>query len=122
MDVDVYGVKPLKKKHYEIIAGIVQAGGRSIIVWGMSFCHSVGSLLIVEGTVDQYKYASVLSNHVYPYTRIVLPQDDDIYQQNNMKGHTVNSSCGVRSASGSDSQDTGVGIAQHTSEHVQKPN
>ncbi|GFS85606.1 transposable element Tcb1 transposase [Trichonephila clavipes] len=36
------------------IAGTVQARGRSIMVWGMFSWHSLGSLIIVEGTIDQY--------------------------------------------------------------------
>ncbi|GFT26790.1 transposable element Tcb1 transposase [Trichonephila clavipes] len=37
------------------IAGTVQAGGGSTMVWGMFSWHSLGSLIIVEGTMDQYK-------------------------------------------------------------------
>ncbi|GFY10843.1 transposable element Tcb1 transposase [Trichonephila clavipes] len=59
---------------------------RSIMVWGMFSWHS---LIIVEGTMDQYKYASVLADHVHPYMRIVFPQDDGIFQQDNARCHTA---------------------------------
>ena len=59
------------------------------MVWGMFSWHSLGSLIIVEGTMDQYKYASVLADHVHPYMRIVFPQDDGIYQQDNARCHTA---------------------------------
>ncbi|GFU46110.1 transposable element Tcb1 transposase [Trichonephila clavipes] len=39
--------------------------------------------------MDQYKYASVLADHVHPYMRIVLPQDDGIFQQDNARCHTA---------------------------------
>ena len=41
--------------------------------------------------MNQYKYASVLADHVHPYMRIVFPQDDGIYQQDNVKCHTTGS-------------------------------
>ncbi|GFU11877.1 transposable element Tcb1 transposase [Trichonephila clavipes] len=51
--------------------------------------HSLGSLIIVEGTMDQYKYASVLADHVHPYMCIVFLQDDGIFQQDNVRCHTA---------------------------------
>ncbi|KFM66230.1 Transposable element Tcb1 transposase, partial [Stegodyphus mimosarum] len=78
-----------ERNHPATIAGTVQAGGGSIMVWGMFSWHSLGSLIIVEGTMDQYKYASVLEDHVHPYMRIVFPQDDGIFQQDNARCHTA---------------------------------
>ncbi|GFW56059.1 transposable element Tcb1 transposase [Trichonephila clavipes] len=78
-----------ERNHPTTIAGTVQAGGGSILVWGMFFRHSLGSLIIVKGTMDQYKYASVLADPVHPYMRIVFPQDDDIFQQDNARYHTA---------------------------------
>ncbi|GFU66833.1 transposable element Tcb1 transposase [Trichonephila clavipes] len=67
-----------ERNHPATIAGTVQAKGGSIMVWGMFPWHSLGSVIIVEGTIDQYKYASVLADHVHLYIRIVFPQDDGI--------------------------------------------
>ncbi|KFM65613.1 Transposable element Tcb1 transposase, partial [Stegodyphus mimosarum] len=78
-----------ERNHPATIAGTVQAGGGSIMVWGMFSWHSLGSLIIVEGTMDQYKYASVLADHVHPYMRIVFPRDDGIFQQDNARCHTA---------------------------------
>ncbi|GFY12056.1 transposable element Tcb1 transposase [Trichonephila clavipes] len=61
------------------------------MVWGMFSRHYLGSLIIVEGTMDQYKYTSVLTDHVLPYMCIVFPQDDGIYQQGNAKCYTAGS-------------------------------
>ncbi|GFT21293.1 transposable element Tcb1 transposase [Trichonephila clavipes] len=61
-----------ERNHPATIAGTVQAGGGSIMVWGMFSWHSLDSLIIVEGKMDQYKYASVLADHVHPYMRIVF--------------------------------------------------
>ncbi|GFX81749.1 transposable element Tcb1 transposase [Trichonephila clavipes] len=60
------------------------------MVWGM-FPWDSGSLIIVEGTMDQYKCASVFADHVHPYMRIVFPHDDRFHQQDNVKCHTTDS-------------------------------
>ncbi|GFY12195.1 hypothetical protein TNCV_4934841 [Trichonephila clavipes] len=67
MDVSVYGVKPLKaantlqplQERFRLDAGAFWS-------WGKFSWHSMGSLIIVEGTMDKYKYASVLADHIYP--------------------------------------------------------
>ncbi len=61
------------------------------MVWGMFSWHSLGALIVVEGTMDQHKYVSVLADHVYPYLRIVLHQGAGINQQDNARRHTVRS-------------------------------
>ena len=63
-----------ESKHPATIAGRVQAGGGSILVWGMFSWYSLGALRIVEGTMDQHKYASILADHVHPYMRHVIPR------------------------------------------------
>ncbi|GFT24033.1 transposable element Tcb1 transposase [Trichonephila clavipes] len=88
MDVDIRR-ETSERNHPATIAGTVQAGGGSIMVWGMFSWHSLGSLIIVEGTMDQYKHASVLADHVHPYMCIVFPQDDGIFQQDNARCHTA---------------------------------
>ncbi|GFW43676.1 transposable element Tcb1 transposase [Trichonephila clavipes] len=82
-----------ESKHPATIAGMVQAESRSIYGQGMVSWHSLGSLIIVEGTMDHYKFTSVLVDHVHPYMCIVSPKDDGIYQQDNAKCHTAGSVC-----------------------------
>ncbi len=80
-----------ENKHPVTIARRVQGGGGSILVRGMFSWHSLGVLIVVEGTMDQHKYVFVLADHVYPYMRIVLHQGAGIYQQDNARRHTVRS-------------------------------
>ncbi|GFU26174.1 transposable element Tcb1 transposase [Trichonephila clavipes] len=75
----------MKTQHPAATAGTVQGEGRSIVVWGMFSWHSLSSLIIEEGTMDQYKCASAIADHVHPYMCIVSPQDDGIYQQDSAK-------------------------------------
>ncbi|GFU85506.1 transposable element Tcb1 transposase [Trichonephila clavipes] len=56
---------------------------------GMLSWHSLGSLIIVEGTIDQYKYASVLADHVPFLHAHCFTQDDGIFQQDNARCHTA---------------------------------
>ncbi|GFY60890.1 hypothetical protein TNIN_9081 [Trichonephila inaurata madagascariensis] len=51
-----------------------------IMVKRMQLWHSLGSFIIVKGTMDQCKCASVLEDHVHPYVHIVFSQNDVIYQ------------------------------------------
>ncbi len=45
------------------------------MIWGMFSWHSLGALIVVEGTMDQHKYVSALADHAQPYMRIVFPQE-----------------------------------------------
>ncbi|GFU43180.1 hypothetical protein TNCV_3775521 [Trichonephila clavipes] len=51
----VFGVYGMK--HPETIAERVQAGGGSIMVLRLLSWHSLGSIVIVEGMMDQYNTA-----------------------------------------------------------------
>ncbi len=59
------------------------------MVWGMFSWHSLGALIVVEATIDQHKYVSVLADHVH--LRIVFPQGDGIYQHDNATCYTARS-------------------------------
>ncbi|GFS32222.1 meiosis-specific coiled-coil domain-containing protein MEIOC [Trichonephila inaurata madagascariensis] len=63
MDIYMYGVKHLK--HPSTIACRIQAEGGNIMVRGMFSWHSLGALIIGEGTLDHQRYTSVLVEHVY---------------------------------------------------------
>ncbi|GFV22439.1 transposable element Tcb1 transposase, partial [Trichonephila clavipes] len=79
-----------ERSHPATIAGTVQAGGGSIMVWGMFSWHSLeytGSLW--KARWINTSSASVLADHVHPYMRIVFPQDDGIFQQDNARCHTA---------------------------------
>lgn len=69
-----------ESKHTSTIAGRIQAGEENIMVWGKLSWYSLDGLIIVEGTENQYKYASAFADHVHPYMRIDFPQNDGIHQ------------------------------------------
>ncbi|GFY63549.1 hypothetical protein TNIN_69261 [Trichonephila inaurata madagascariensis] len=80
MDVGVYGVKPLQANTLQPLPK------RSRLETGA--LNSLGNVSLTLSRLthhwgrhdDQYKYASILTDHVHPYMCIVFPQDDGIYQ------------------------------------------
>ncbi|GFT15967.1 transposable element Tcb1 transposase [Trichonephila clavipes] len=50
-----------ERKHPATIVGTVQAGVPEMFTW-----YSLFSLIIVEGTMDQYKFTYFLADHVHP--------------------------------------------------------
>lgn len=80
-------------KHPSFIARRIQVREREHYgLWNISW-YSLGTLIIVEGTMDQHKYTSVFVYHVHPYKWIIFPQYYGIYQQDNSKCHTSISLC-----------------------------
>lgn len=58
------------------------------MVYGMFLLYSLSILIIVEGTMDQLNYASVLAHHVHPYMRIAFRPIYGINQYNNARYHS----------------------------------
>ncbi|GFU69908.1 transposable element Tcb1 transposase [Trichonephila clavipes] len=77
-----------ESKHPATVAGMVYAG--EFLVWGIFSFHSLRSLIIVEATMDQYKYASDLLDHVHLNMVIVFPQNG-VFEQDNVKCNTAGS-------------------------------
>ena len=46
---------------------IVQAGGASVMVWGVCSWHALGPLIRLETTVTGARYVSILSDHLHPF-------------------------------------------------------
>lgn len=62
-----------------------QAGGKSIIVWGMCSWYFLDERFIVKGVMDQHKYYVA---YIHSYMWIAFPYSNDTYQQENAKNHT----------------------------------
>ena len=45
----------------------------------------------VEDTINKHMYASIFSDRVGLYIQIVFPEDDDIYQKNDVRYYTARS-------------------------------
>ncbi|GFX09527.1 hypothetical protein TNCV_2028931 [Trichonephila clavipes] len=80
MDFGVYDVKPLKVNTLQPLPKWTRLEEGAFCSRG---CIPFGSLIIVDGMMNQCKYASVLADHAHPYMRIVFQQNDGLYQQDN---------------------------------------
>ena len=68
----------------------VQGGGGSVMVWGCISWEGVGPLVLVEGTLDQYRYVNLLSKHLVPYLKEIDEQHPGvIFQSDNAPCHTA---------------------------------
>ena len=68
----------------------VQGGGGSVMVWGCISWEGVGPLVLVEGTLNQYRYVNILSKHAVPYLKEINEQHPGaILQDDNATCHTA---------------------------------
>ena len=59
----------------------VQGGGGSVMMWGCISWEGVGPLVLVEGTLDQYRYVNLLSKHLVPYLKEIDEQHPGVIFQ-----------------------------------------
>lgn len=72
LNQDRYMLAHTAQKSESKHSSTIQAGKRNIMAWGNAFAVSLVALIIVKDTMDQHKYASVLSNDIRTPTWIVL--------------------------------------------------
>jgi DDE superfamily endonuclease len=66
----------------------VKGGGGSVMVWGCISWWGVGPLVLIEDTLNQDSYVSLLSKHLVPYLRQVDEQCPGvIFQEDNAPCH-----------------------------------
>ncbi len=58
----------------------------SLMVWG---AYGMGSLHVLEGTMNAERYIKVLEQHILPSRRRLFQGRPCVFQQNNAKPHTV---------------------------------
>ncbi|GFV68805.1 transposable element Tcb2 transposase [Trichonephila clavipes] len=63
--------------------GTVQAGGGSVMVWGMCSWGDMEPLLCLDATLTGDRYASILSDHLHTFMSIVPSDGLGEFQQDN---------------------------------------
>ncbi len=61
----------------------------SLMVWGYISAYSMGSLHVLEGTVNAERYIKVLEQHMLPSRRHLFQGRPCVFQQDNAKPHTA---------------------------------
>ena len=68
----------------------VKFGGGSVMVWGCFSWWGVGPLVVIEGTLDQDRYVSLMSEHLLPYLKEVDKKCHGvIFQDDNAPCHVA---------------------------------
>jgi transposase len=65
----------------------VKHGGGYVMTWGCISSKGVGMLEFIDGTMDKYKYCSILAKHL-PQSAAKMGLDSFIFQQDNDPKHT----------------------------------
>ena len=68
--------------------GTVQAGGGSVMVWGVCSWRDMGPLIRLDTTLTGDRYVSILSDHLHPFMSIVHSDGLGQFQQDNATPHT----------------------------------
>ena len=67
--------------------GTVQAGGGSILVWGVFTWHELGPLVHLNTSLTGDRYVTLLGDHLQPFMDFMYPHNDGIFQQDNAPCH-----------------------------------
>lgn len=68
--------------------GTVQAGGGSVMVWGVCSWRDMGPLIRLDTTLTGVGYVSILSDHLHPFMSSVHSDGLGQFQQDNATPHT----------------------------------
>ncbi len=61
----------------------------SLMVWGCISAYGMGSLHVLEGTMNAERYIKVLEQHMLPSRRLLFQGRPWVFQQDNVKPHTA---------------------------------
>ncbi len=61
----------------------------SLMVWGCISAYGMGSLHVLEGTMNAERYIKVLEQHMLPSRRRLFQGRPCVFQQDNAKPHTA---------------------------------
>ncbi len=84
-------VRIWRKEHESMypscLVSTVQAGGDSVMVWGIFSWHTLGPLVPIQHCLNTTAYLSIVADHVHPFMTTVYPSSDGYFQQDNAPCH-----------------------------------
>ncbi len=69
------------------LVSTVQAGGCSVMVWGIYSWRTLGPLVPIEHHLNTTAYLSIVADDVHPFMTTVYPSSDGYFQQDNVPCH-----------------------------------
>ena len=82
--------KPGEQYCADCLTPTVKFDGGSVMVWSCFSWWGVGSLVFIEGTLDQNGHVNIMSNHLVPYLKQVDEQCHGvIFQDDNAPSHVA---------------------------------
>nr|KAF6387344.1 hypothetical protein mMyoMyo1_007853 [Myotis myotis] len=79
--------KQHESMHRTCMSTTLQAGGGSVMVWGMFSWHDLGPLIHVEQCLNSTTYLSIIADQVHPIMSMAYPNGDGFFQQDNAPCH-----------------------------------
>lgn len=67
--------------------GTVQAGGGSIMVWGVFTWTGLGPLVKLNGSLTGNAYVELLGDHLHPFMDFMYPNTDGVFMDDNAPCH-----------------------------------
>nr|KAF6355158.1 hypothetical protein mMyoMyo1_011357 [Myotis myotis] len=81
--------KQHESMHPTCMSTTLQAGGGSVMVWGMFSWHDLGPLIRVEQRLNSTTYLSIVADQVHPIMLMAYPNGDGVFQQDNVPCHSA---------------------------------
>nr|KAF6387327.1 hypothetical protein mMyoMyo1_007836 [Myotis myotis] len=75
--------KQHESMHPTCMSTALQAGGGSVMVWGMFSWHDLGPLIRVEQHLKSTTYLSIVAVQVHPIMLMAYPNGDGFFQKDN---------------------------------------
>jgi hypothetical protein len=88
---------PKEAYNPECLVPITKHGGGSVMVWEAISCYFVSSIITLHGRITARKYVDRLGNQVHPMIQMLFPNNDAVFQDDNVPTHTGLFSHGLKS-------------------------
>ena len=67
--------------------GTVQAGGGSVMVWGVFIWNGLGPLVQLNRSLTANGYVQLLGDHLQPFMDVMFPTNDGLFMDDNAPCH-----------------------------------
>jgi len=73
----------------ECLVPTVKHGGGSVMIWAAISWYSAGRVITMNGRITASDYMDILGSQVNPVVQMLFPNNDAIFQDDNLSKHTA---------------------------------